>query len=610
MAAKLQCEICGGKLIGKPGGIFECDSCGMEYDTAWAKEKIQEITGTVKIEGPVDVQGTVKVDSSANKEALLQRGMMALEEEKWDEAKRFFDQALNFDAKYGKAYLGLVMAEEKCTGMEALKTAYTEANAAIRESTNIGRAKQYGDEELTRWFAQIDVIAARADQVAQEEMDRRKKEEEKASNIAREKLLPFRERCKSLDGLIAIGETHIIGVKTDGTVIIQNYDSGELTDYEKEVVGWKNIVRARIHVPYGVYASYGTSKPKDQIIGIQNDGRVIIQSRWLGKNYLNEAVKDWTNIIDVCLLGHYKYELIIGLRKDGTLKTWFNSNNYKSYPDMERLQNELSGWKDIISIKTAGQHVTGVKKDGTLVAAGYNDSNGEYDPVGALMMTCSASTHVISTAEIGFNCLPLRDDGFAVITKSMFMINCEEGDAYATIWQDIISIAAGDDVCCSHVVGLKSDGTVVAGYSYPTKDVHYCGQCEVNNWRDIVAIEAGPSFTIGIMGNGAVVTTKIQGNLHYSQPETQTWRLFRSIDTLSEERKQVTENKKREEERRQLKNKEIDERIIEINEEIVSLQDEKTRLLDKFFSQRRRKEIDNRIAWNRNEIQRLEESRP
>ena len=62
MAAKLQCEICGGKLIGKPGGIFECDSCGMEYDTAWAKAKIQEIQGTVKVEGTVEVQGTVKVE--------------------------------------------------------------------------------------------------------------------------------------------------------------------------------------------------------------------------------------------------------------------------------------------------------------------------------------------------------------------------------------------------------------------------------------------------------------------------------------------------------------------------------------------------------------------
>ena len=62
MAAKLECEICGGKLVGKPGGIFECESCGMEYSTEWAKAKIQEIKGTVKVEGTVEVTGKVQLD--------------------------------------------------------------------------------------------------------------------------------------------------------------------------------------------------------------------------------------------------------------------------------------------------------------------------------------------------------------------------------------------------------------------------------------------------------------------------------------------------------------------------------------------------------------------
>ena len=35
--AMLQCDVCGGKLKGKPGGIYECEFCGVEYDTAWAK---------------------------------------------------------------------------------------------------------------------------------------------------------------------------------------------------------------------------------------------------------------------------------------------------------------------------------------------------------------------------------------------------------------------------------------------------------------------------------------------------------------------------------------------------------------------------------------------
>ena len=41
------CDICGGKLMGRPGGVFECGSCGMEYDIAWAKEKAQGIKGAV-----------------------------------------------------------------------------------------------------------------------------------------------------------------------------------------------------------------------------------------------------------------------------------------------------------------------------------------------------------------------------------------------------------------------------------------------------------------------------------------------------------------------------------------------------------------------------------
>ena len=60
--AALQCEICGGRLIGKTGGIFECDSCGTEYSTEWASAKIQEIKGTVKVEGTVQVAGTVTIE--------------------------------------------------------------------------------------------------------------------------------------------------------------------------------------------------------------------------------------------------------------------------------------------------------------------------------------------------------------------------------------------------------------------------------------------------------------------------------------------------------------------------------------------------------------------
>ena len=87
--AALQCEICGGKLVGKPGGLFECEYCGMEYNTDWAKAKIQEIKGTVQVEGTVEVKGTVKLDGpvkvegTVTKENLVKRAKMKLEKEFW-----------------------------------------------------------------------------------------------------------------------------------------------------------------------------------------------------------------------------------------------------------------------------------------------------------------------------------------------------------------------------------------------------------------------------------------------------------------------------------------------------------------------------------------------
>ena len=55
---KLVCDICGGKLIAQSGGVFVCDSCGMEYTKERIKEKVLEVNGTVSVDGKVDVSGS------------------------------------------------------------------------------------------------------------------------------------------------------------------------------------------------------------------------------------------------------------------------------------------------------------------------------------------------------------------------------------------------------------------------------------------------------------------------------------------------------------------------------------------------------------------------
>ena len=123
MAAKLQCEICGGKLIGKPGGIFECENCGTEYSTEWAKAKIQEITGTVKVEGTVEVTGRVQVENGGpNAKSLVMRGEQALEDMSWELADSLFSRALEIEPENGEAFWGKYCANRKWNSEEtALK---------------------------------------------------------------------------------------------------------------------------------------------------------------------------------------------------------------------------------------------------------------------------------------------------------------------------------------------------------------------------------------------------------------------------------------------------------------------------------------------------------
>lgn len=151
MATKLQCEICGGRLIGKAGGIFECDSCGMEYDTSWVKEKVQEIRGTVKVEGTVEVTGTVQMDTSANRDALLKRAFMMLEEGNWEKADERLEQALNIDPESGEAYLGKLMVELKIKTFEELKNQPQPFDMRV----NFQKAMHFGDTALKTKLSNI-----------------------------------------------------------------------------------------------------------------------------------------------------------------------------------------------------------------------------------------------------------------------------------------------------------------------------------------------------------------------------------------------------------------------------------------------------------------------
>ncbi len=71
-----------------------------------------------------------------------------------------------------------------------------------------------------------------------------------------------------------------------------------------------------------------------------------------------------------------------------------------------------------------------------------------------------------------------------------------------------------------HLVALKADGTVVA-----TGNNDY-GQCDVSDWKDIVAVDAGNNHTVGLTKYGTVVAT---GNNNKNQCDVSEWTNIKAI---------------------------------------------------------------------------------
>lgn len=91
-----------------------------------------------------------------------------------------------------------------------------------------------------------------------------------------------------------------------------------------------------------------------------------------------------------------------------------------------------------------------------------------------------------------FHSVAVLTDGTVLATGSN-----EFGQCNVNNWTDIIAVEASDE----HTIGLKSDGTVLASGS------NEFGQCNVGDWTNIVSIETTAIGTFGVKSDGTVVAT-------------------------------------------------------------------------------------------------------
>ena len=328
--AALQCEICGGKLVGKPGGIFECDSCGMEYSTEWAKAKIQEIKGTVKVEGTVEVTGKVQVDGgnvtvegAATKESLLKRVKMCCAEKQWEKAEELLEQVLNIDPECAEAYLYSCMRWKRMRTPEELHSAYADVMQHVNESRDIEKAFRFAAGETAEMLAQWE-----QDRQAAIEEDRKHRQKMRGVLETRRKLIePAKKR-------IVMGEGYIVGLRIDGTVVATGCDD----DSQCNVRDWRGIT--------------AIACGDNHTVGLCADGTVVAT----GCDDSQCNVRDWRNIVAIaCGFSH-----TVGLRLDGTVVA--TGGNMYGQCDVSNWR-----WKNIVAVACSDRQTVGLCADGTVV---------------------------------------------------------------------------------------------------------------------------------------------------------------------------------------------------------------------------------------------------
>lgn len=235
---------------------------------------------------------------------------------------------------------------------------------------------------------------------------------------------------------------------------------------------------------------------------------IIRRNAEFKKTIMPYAVKAARNPIACGKGGH-----IVALRCDGTVV---------ATGDNAQGQCNVSDWRDIIAIATGENHTVGLKSDGTVVAVGDNEK-GQCNVSGWKDIVALDAGKAITVG--------LKSDGTIAISQSHNSYASDEL-AKALNWKDIVAIAVG--LHSDTIVGLKSDGTVVATERFRNEEFLYWGNeivaisgdmglrangtvtqyshggnkridADIESWKNIVAISSSSLVSVGLKDDGTVV---------------------------------------------------------------------------------------------------------
>lgn len=273
------------------------------------------------------------------------------------------------------------------------------------------------------------------------------------------------ERWKQAKNIVAVASD--LGVfailKADGRV--EAYCRNR-KDMETQVDQWRNVKKITVI--------------GEQLIGIHEDGTISVTAQlWDYDTVVTKYVQYWKNVVSVSTVAMaYDFDniMIAGLCRDGTVVAADGSGEL-----------ELSGWKQMVQVKVIYDRsdlrfsVAGLRRDGKVLLSGNGYVVDDWEDI---VQIAGGDRHFVG----------LRKDGTVVAAGDN-----DAGQGNVRYWRNMVSVVCGGD----RTVGLRKDGTVAVTGA----EIQEHGWKNIPAWKDIIAVLSDGYRVCGIRQDGTLIYT-------------------------------------------------------------------------------------------------------
>lgn len=449
---------------------------------------------------------TIIINENANPESLLKRAYLFIEDRNFTEADEYCERVLDMEPENASAYVAKMLCELKVNSKEQLAS----LEDSFENNDNYLKAVRFEDDKL-------------------------KKELSSYINKINENKIEKKYNKLNLDMKNASTKDEFINL-SNAFASLGDYKDSELLKDEclrkADEVHYINIYKEGIMLKeQNTLDSLNKAIQKFQSISNWNDSLQQIEECKNNINLINKKNED----------DFLQTQRIKAKSRKKRRKTFFivlpiiivfvivcvvlNSvvfplNDYNSA--IEKIQNgnyeegwakleELGDYKDSAKVLKESKYNVASKmekeKNYAKAAMLYGYAVGYKDAKEKSMECWGKVDSIKSTISAGDDySVAVKEDGSVVACGSNNKGQCDVEN-----WKNIIAVCANDE----HTLGLKMDGTVVSvGKSKYDK-------CDVEDWNNIISISSGYRHSVGLKADGTVVAV---GDNKYGQCDVEDWK--------------------------------------------------------------------------------------